>query len=74
MLRHGHSLFYIIYSSQSRNMVMDKRRAIKIMTRAAALYHADLEDQKVIFLYGIPAEIKKQLQSKSRNITNLPSC
>lgn len=53
---------------------MDKRRAIKIMTRAAALYHTDLEDQKVIFLYGIPAEIKKQLQSKSRNITNLPSC
>lgn len=32
------------------------------MTRAAALYHANLEDQKVIFLYGMPAEIRKQLQ------------
>ena len=40
---------------------MDKRRAIQIMTRAAALYHANLEDQKVIFLYGVPAEVRKQL-------------
>ena len=31
------------------------------MARAAALYHADLEDQKVIFLYGVPAEVRKQL-------------
>lgn len=41
---------------------MDKRRAIQIMTKAAALYHANLEDQKIIFLYGLPAEIRKQLQ------------
>lgn len=27
---------------------MDKRRAIQIMTRAATLYHENLEDQKVI--------------------------
>lgn len=33
------------------------------MARAAALYHADLEDQKVIFLYGVPAEVRKQLQA-----------
>lgn len=42
---------------------MDKRKAIQTMTRAAALYHADLEDQKVIFLYGVPAEVRKQLQA-----------
>ncbi len=44
---------------------MDKRRAIQVMTRAAALYHANLEDQKVIFLYGVPTEVRKQLQAKS---------
>ena len=27
---------------------MDKRRAIQIMTKAAALYHKNLEDQRVI--------------------------
>lgn len=32
------------------------------MTRSAALYHANLEDQKVLFLYGVPAEIKKQMR------------
>lgn len=35
------------------------------MTRAAALYHVNLEDQKVIFLYGVPAEVRKQLQTES---------
>lgn len=39
---------------------MDKRRAIQIMTKAAELYNKNLEDQKVLFLYGIPSEIKKQ--------------
>lgn len=52
---------------------MDKRRAIQIMTRAAALYHADLEDQKVIFLYGIPAEVRKQLQEKSGMLISIKS-
>lgn len=41
---------------------MDKRRAIQTMTKAAALYHTNLEDQKVIFLYGVPAEVRKQGQ------------
>lgn len=52
---------------------MDKRKAIQIMTRAAALYHANLEDQKVIFLYGIPAEIRKQLQTKNENLIAIKS-
>lgn len=53
---------------------MDKRRAIQIMTRATALYHADLEDQKVIFLYGVPAEGRNQLQEGSGMLHSIKSC
>lgn len=52
-------------------MDMDKRRAIQTMTRAAASYHANLEDQKVIFLYGVPAEIRKQLQAESGKLFSI---
>ena len=52
---------------------MDKRRAIQIMTRAAELYHENLEDQKVIFLYGVPAEIRKQLQAESGRLSSIQS-
>ena len=45
---------------------MDKRRAIQIMTRAAQLYREHLEDQKVLFLYGVPSEINKQLLSETK--------
>ena len=40
---------------------MDKRRAIQIMTKAAQLYKEHLEDQKVLFLYGLPKEVNKRL-------------
>lgn len=43
---------------------MDKRKAIQIITKSAKLYQENLEDQKVLFLYGVPAEVKKQLQEK----------
>lgn len=43
------------------------------MTRAAALYHANLEDQKVIFLYGVPAEVRKQLQTEGRILLSIKS-
>lgn len=43
---------------------MDKRRAIQIMTKAAALYKKELEDRKVLFLYGMPAGVRKQMQEK----------
>lgn len=43
------------------------------MTRAAALYHENLEDQKVIFLYGAPAEIKKQIQAESGRLLSIKS-
>lgn len=52
---------------------MDKRRAIQIMTKAAALYHANLEDQKIIFLYGLPAEIRKQLQEDGGKLISIKS-
>ena len=48
---------------------MDKRRAIQIITRAAELYRDNLEDQKVLFLYGIPSEVKKQLQTKEKYLS-----
>lgn len=50
---------------------MDKRRAIQIMTKAATLYHENLEDQKVIFLYGVPAEVRRQLQSESERLLSI---
>ena len=49
---------------------MDKRRAIQIMTKAAQLYKEHLEDQKVLFLYGLPKEVNKQLQ-ESNNFLHL---
>lgn len=45
---------------------MDKRRAIQIMTKAAEIYRDNLEDQKVLFLYGLPSEVTKQLQTEGR--------
>lgn len=42
---------------------MDKRKAIQIMANAAYLYNQNLNDQKVLFLYGPASEIKKQIQN-----------
>lgn len=42
-----------------KGLVMDKRRAIQIMTKAAEIYRDNLEDQKVLFLYGLPSDVKK---------------
>ena len=50
---------------------MDKRQAIQILTRAAGLYRNNLEDQKVLFLYGMPGEIKKQLISGEKYLSSL---
>lgn len=52
---------------------MDKRRAIQIITRAAALYHVNLEDQKVIFLYGVPAEVRQELQAEKGMLLSIKS-
>lgn len=48
---------------------MDKRKAIQIMTKAADLYQKNLEDQKILFLYGIPSQVKKQLQTEEKRIS-----
>ena len=45
---------------------MDKRRAIQILTRAAGLYKENLEDKKILFLYGTPAEVKRQLAGNGK--------
>lgn len=48
---------------------MGKRKAIQIMTKAADLYQENLEDQKILFLYGIPSQVKKQLQTEEKRIS-----
>lgn len=48
---------------------MDKRRTIQIMTKAAKLYKEHLEDQKILFLYGVPSEINKQLLTDSKHLS-----
>lgn len=45
---------------------MDKRRAIQILTTAASLYKENLEDKKVLFLYGVPSEVKRQLTTEEK--------
>lgn len=50
---------------------MDKRRAIQTITKAAELYRNNLEDQKVLFLYGIPSNVKKQLQAKEKILSSI---
>ena len=52
---------------------MDKRRAIQIMTKAAQLYKEHLEDQKVLFLYGLPKSAgKKSVQYYEVTFNVLP--
>lgn len=41
-----------------KDIGMDKRRAIQIMVKSSELYHLNLEDQKILFLYGMPSEVK----------------
>ena len=41
--------------------IMDKKKVIKVLTNAAKLYKEYLENQKVLFVYGLPFEVKKQL-------------
>ncbi len=50
---------------------MDKKKAIAIITRAAKLYHDRLEDQKVLFIYGVPAIISKQINDNKDIITDI---
>ncbi|MCM1124145.1 MAG: PBECR4 domain-containing protein [Eubacterium sp.] len=40
---------------------MDKRKAIQIMTKSALLYNQNLNEQKILFLYGSPLEVKSRL-------------
>ena len=52
---------------------MDKRRATQIITKAADLYHTYLEDQKILFLYGVPSEVRKQLQGENTRLLSIKS-
>nr|WP_298060228.1 PBECR4 domain-containing protein [uncultured Blautia sp.] len=50
---------------------MDKRRAIQTMTKAAQNYKDYLEDQKVLFLYGTPSDVKKQLNTDEKLLSSI---
>lgn len=50
---------------------MDKRHALRIMTKAAELYRDNLEDQKVLFLYGTPSDVKEQLQTEGKILSSI---
>lgn len=52
---------------------MDKRRAIQIMAESAGLYHLNLEDQKILFLYGAASEVRKQLNSEGNRLMAIKS-
>ena len=50
---------------------MNKKKAISIITKAAHLYHDNLEDQKVLFIYGIPRDVRKQIEADKDPISGL---
>jgi len=58
---------YIPILNAKDNKVVDKKRIISIITKASKSYHE--EDQKVLFVYGIQAEVKKQIERNADKIT-----
>lgn len=50
---------------------MDKKRAVQILVKSARLYKENLEDNKVLFLYGLPSEIKKQLGLPDKRLLHM---
>ncbi len=50
---------------------MNKKKAISIITKAARLYHENLEDQKILFIYGVPRDIRKQMEDGNDTILGL---
>lgn len=61
------------YSNWQKDVGMDKRRAIQIIAKSARLYHSNLEDQKILFLYGIPSEVRRQLQIEGARLSAIKS-
>ncbi len=54
-----------------KDVVTNKRHAIQIITKAAELYRENLEDQKILFLYGQPSEVRKQLQTEEKVLSSI---
>ena len=50
---------------------MDKKRATSIIIQAANLYHNNLEDKKVLFVYSVPADINKQISDGCKKICGM---
>lgn len=43
------------------------------MVRSSELYHLNLEDQKILFLYGVPSEVRKQLNTEGNRLVAIKS-
>lgn len=50
---------------------MKKKRIISIVTNAAKQYHVNLENQKVLFVYGNPSEVRRQIKNNDAIINCL---
>jgi len=50
---------------------MDKKRAIHILTKSAQLYKEHLEDRKLLFVYGVPSDINRQLKLQKQELNGL---
>lgn len=59
------TMWHMVCIIWDKDGLMNKRRAIQIMANAAGLYKENLEDQRILFLYGTPSEIKKELRMES---------
>lgn len=43
------------------------------MVKSSELYHLNLEDQKILFLYGVPSEVRKQLNTEGNRLVAIKS-
>lgn len=41
------------------------------MSKSARLYKENLEDQKILFLYGVPSEVKREIQKEDKRLFSL---
>lgn len=59
------------FKCKSDRGTMDKLQAIRIITKAAMLYKTNLENKKILFLYGVPGDVKKQIASQADTLSSI---
>lgn len=50
---------------------MNKKNAIRIVTKSAKLYHDNLENQSICFIYGEPSVINSQMEMEEKILKGL---